>query len=334
MKRLAPLFQFLVGIGVVAAVGMLTWQLLPQPKIPDGWQIIRPPRDVMAMTLYGGSLWSGGVDGVMRIDPVSGQMLETIHANGRAFRSVSSFAVAPDGNLWVGHGGGASRFDGSAWQSLTTASGLPSNRVLALASGQQGVLWIGTDRGLARYQDGVIKTFSVEDGLAAPSVSTLFIDSQGRLWAGNGSTAAGGLAVLVGQAWQRVTTADGAHPVINAILEDKPGSLWFATGFASRGGASHLQGQVWSSLTQADGLAGGKVRSLFQDNQGQLWFGFEYDGAQRQNGARRPVLNTDNGLSGTEVKCMLQTPDGDLWLGTENGITRISALALQNLIDQ
>jgi len=28
---------------------------------------------------------------------------------------------------------------------------------------------------------------------------------------------------------------------------------------------------------------------------------------------------------------MLQTPDGDLWLGTENGITRISAPALQNL---
>jgi len=78
-------------------------------------------------------------------------------------------------------------------------------------------------------------------------------------------------------------------------------------------------------------LAGGKVRSLFQDASGALWFGSEYDGVARFDGEKWLVLNNKDGLSGLEVKTMLQTQNGDLWLGTENGITRISSNALKDL---
>jgi len=114
-------------------------------------------------------------------------------------------------------------------------------------------------------------------------------------------------------------------------MEDAQGYFWFATGFASRGGASRFDGKNWFSLLRSDGLAGDKVRSVFQDASGALWFGSEYDGVARYDGQRWLVLNEKDGLTGMEVKAFLQTQDGDLWLGTENGITRISTQALPQL---
>ncbi|MDP2989700.1 MAG: two-component regulator propeller domain-containing protein [Kiritimatiellota bacterium] len=329
MKTWKVILQFLLGIALVGAVGALVWSLLPRPKTPPGWQIIRPPTDVMALTLYQQAIWSGGRDGVVRIDPVSGSLLETVQAHGKGFRFVTSLLATHDGAIWIGHAGGASRFDGNTWSLLNTEGGLPSNHVLALAEGGAGELWVGTEAGLACCQAGVCVTYKKQDGLASDIVSTLYLDSHGILWAGNGYSSGGGLSAWDGETWRIYSTSDRlVHPVVNAILEDRQGNLWFGTGFASRGAASRFDGTNWTSITRADGLAGDKVRSLFQDASGALWFGSEYDGVARYDGHTWLTLNINHGLSGLEVKAMLQTPDGDLWLGTENGITRISAQAL------
>jgi ligand-binding sensor domain-containing protein len=324
--------QFLLGIALVGAMGLLVYKLLPRPKTPPGWQIIRPPTDVMALTLYQQAIWSGGRDGVVRIDPASGSLLGTVKNRGANFRYVTSLLVTRDGAVWIGHAGGASRFDGTTWSFLNISSGLPSNHVLALAQGGNDELWIGTEKGLVSCLAGQCITYTKKDGLASDTVSTLYVDSRGILWAGNGYATDGGLSAWDGKTWQIYSTADHlVHPMVNAILEDSQGNLWFGTGFAARGGASRFDGKTWTSITRADGLAGDKVRSLFQDASGAIWFGSEYDGVAHYDGFTWRVLNNKTGLSGLEVKAMLQTPDGDMWLGTENGITKISALAIQNI---
>jgi hypothetical protein len=94
-----------------------------------------------------------------------------------------------------------------------------------------------------------------------------------------------------------------------------------------RGGASRFDGVNWTARTRADCLAGDKVRSIFQDSHGNLWFGSEYDGVARFDCKNWQVLNYGDGLSGLDVKYMLETPDGDMWFGTENSIIRISVAA-------
>ena len=101
-------------------------------------------------------------------------------------------------------------------------------------------------------------------------------------------------------------------------------TLWFATGFADRGGATRLTDGVWSGLSRQDGLAGEKVRSVFQDQAGRLWFGSEYDGLAILSEGSWRILTPNEGLSGWEVKEIVQDSDGAYWLGTEDGVTRIA----------
>jgi ligand-binding sensor domain-containing protein len=108
------------------------------------------------------------------------------------------------------------------------------------------------------------------------------------------------------------------------IIQDRQGALWFATGFGSQGGANRLVEGRWMTWTVADGLAGGKTRSVYEDTDGRLWFGSEYDGMAVYDGAGFQLYTPQDGLAGWEVKHMIQDIEGVYWLGTENGLSRIA----------
>jgi ligand-binding sensor domain-containing protein len=137
---------------------------------------------------------------------------------------------------------------------------------------------------------------------------------------------AGGLSMLEAGAWQTFGAPhELPHAMVNGIAEDAQGDIWVGTGFSSRGGAARFDGSRWTSILKRDGLAGDKVRSVFVDQAGAVWFGAEYDGAARLDGARWSYLATTSGLPGSEVKAMAQDKDGNMWFGTERGVGRLAA---------
>ena len=83
-----------------------------------------------------------------------GTVTELYESRG-AFSMIISIAVGPGGTIWLGDlGEGIHYFDGSAWQQLTTADGLPTNGYHegSVVVDPQGAAWFaGTDGGLARY---------------------------------------------------------------------------------------------------------------------------------------------------------------------------------------
>jgi ligand-binding sensor domain-containing protein len=330
---LSSSLYFLAGFGLMIGIGWLGIRLWPRPALPHGWLIVQPPQDVMALVTYDDVLWSGGRDGLYRIDMQNSVVIEKLQIPLR-FSGVTSMTVDPvEKVLWVGHSAGVSRFDGHGWQTFTRSDGLPDDQVLALALTDTGELLVGTPHGLARRNDGNWQVFNVDDGLASQAVSVIEQDHQGRLWLGDGFTASGGLTMYDGN-WHRIDPRGSlAHPVVNAIMQDRLGHLWFGVGFSSQGGATRYNGQEWTSFGVQDGLAGAKTRSLFEDNIGGLWFGSEYDGIARFDGNNWLVLTPEDGLAGWEVKAMLQDPLGNLWLGTENGLTRLDAQAWHDLVD-
>lgn len=329
--RWMPILQFLGGFGIVSLIGWMGLRVWPKPELPPGWEISRPPQDVMALAYYRDAIWSGGRDGLYRIDPQNGVVLERIDSPIK-FSGITALETEPAANiLWVGHQAGLSRFDGSTWQTYTRADGLPDNQVLALEYTSEGDLWVGTPNGAARLSGGRWEIYGSEDGLASPAVSVIYQDDHGWVWFGDGFTTTGGLTRYDGT-WQTITPQGHlVHPVVNAILEDREGRLWFGTGFSSQGGVSSFDGTSWKLLTQEDGLAGAKTRSLFEDDRGGLWFGSEYDGIALNDGRAWRVFTPKEGLAGWEVKSMLQDSGGNLWLGTENGLNRLSSQAWQNL---
>lgn len=318
-----PVVQFLSGVLLIAGMSGVVWFLLPRPVAPEDWQIIRPPVDVAALAWYDGAVWAGGRDGVVRIDPASGALLEDVRIEGNALRFVYALLVTREGDLWVGHEQGVHMLHSGRWERLPATGDTPPVRVYALLQTRDGAIWIGTETGLMRYHRDTLTVFTRQHGLASDVVSVLFEDRRGVLWAGNGMTMEGGLSSWDGTAWR---TYDGlVHPMINAIIEDQNGVLWFGAGFAARGGISRFDGMTWSVITRADGLAGDKVRSLFQDADGGIWAGSEYDGVAHLTGGGWEVFDAADGFSGAETKAIMQTPDRDMWFGTDNGITRIRA---------
>ena len=67
-------------------------------------------------------------------------------------------------------------------QSLTTASGLPSNAVYQTLEDRRGFLWIATDQGIARFDGRVVKVYAKEQGVPDIEVLQMLLEENGRLW--------------------------------------------------------------------------------------------------------------------------------------------------------
>jgi signal transduction histidine kinase/ligand-binding sensor domain-containing protein len=94
------------------------------------------------------------------------------------------------GWMWIG-----TRFAGLAYSRdpsahrpvfvrLTTAEGLVSDAIFALAEDESGNVYVGTGRGLQRYSTraGSLETIGVADGLEGEWINDLDFDRQGDLW--------------------------------------------------------------------------------------------------------------------------------------------------------
>ncbi len=124
-----------------------------------------------------GYLWVGTDEGLNRLDPETGEILQFLSDpqvdNSLSSNTVYALHVDSGGTLWVGTaGGGLNRavFDGRgnvSFARISQAEGLPSNVIYGIRSDLQGRLWLSTNNGLARLDpsNGRIKRFHKEHGL-------------------------------------------------------------------------------------------------------------------------------------------------------------------------
>ena len=307
---------------------------------PPGWQIIRPPYDVHAMTELGDIIWAGGKDGLFRIDRRSGELIEEV-VHDPPFAYVR--ALLADGenhSLWVGHQTGLSYYKDGLWTTYNQEDGLPDNRVNALMIDDDGNLWVGTWGGVAIQNGDGWHTLTQADGLLDNMVNVMLQDQQGGIWFGSYVAPRGGISYWKDGDWQYFNTDNGLpHNNITSLIETNNGNIWAGVGLADRGGAvqflrSGAEWQIVQVIHKWDGLAGEKVRSIFQDSNGVIWFGSEYDGTALLYGDTWLTLDMTDGLSHPEIKTILQDVDGNIWLGTRDGLTRISDGSLMALYDE
>jgi ligand-binding sensor domain-containing protein len=338
-RRWLPAVLVAAGLLLLSALGGAIARRADHTETLPGWQVIRPPYEVSALARQGDVIWAGGKDGVFALDQTSGALISELQ-DGAPFRYVRALLVDRARNLWIGHQGGLTRYDGSAFVTYGLADGLPHDRVTCLLEDREGRIWAGTFGGAAYLEGQRWQSLTAADGLLADMVNVILQDREGGLWFGSYTAPRGGLSYLKEGRWQYFTTGEGLpHNNINALLQDESGAVWVATGFYNKGGAARLlpgAGGAWSVekiLGRDEGMPGAKVRSIYQDQQGNLWFGSEYDGIARHAKGLWEIYTVRQGLSDNEVKALLQDPAGNLWLGTHDGVTRIAAAALQAMTD-
>lgn len=281
--------------------GTGTWQLL---------QLDDPLVDNSLRTLgqdHAGNLWLGtSVDGVQWLNPAEAEAAWGHYSTYNL--SVNTFQPDPWGGLWVGHGSGASYFDGSTWTDLTKEDGiLPDVETIAVDG--QGRVWFGTDDGISIWDRQTFITLTEETGLPGNYARALLADGD-VVWVGmwgagvlrfegddlelfdeayglpSNNVAALALdldgSLLIG-ADDTLTRLDQDGQVtvlfeakdwsalINSIAVAPDGTIWLGD---LHNGAYYFDGSDWDHLTVADGLPnmqffGGAV---YVDHLGTVWF--------------------------------------------------------------
>lgn len=126
-----------------------------------------------------GAIWIGTEKGLCFFDEAAGVFHSYRHddadPNSLADDSVYALHVTPNGDIWVGTGGGGlSKMVGSSenpgdisFETISRKSGLSSNMIYAIEADNEGQLWLSSNNGLTRYnpESGDFRTYRSTQGL-------------------------------------------------------------------------------------------------------------------------------------------------------------------------
>lgn len=333
------LFIVLLICGVLLTLRLgdrIISQWFKETSLPPGWYIIRPPENVMALEIHGDVIWVGGRDGVFEIDRKNRCLIRKLEVD-QSLNYVKDLLIDQSGKIWIAHSRGLSVYDGIELITFTEKEGLPDNRVNSLLIDDEGRLWIGTCRGAAVRKDNEWYKIDKSSGLIDNMVNVIYQDSYGGIWFGSHVAPRGGITLIMGEYWRYFSTDNNIpHNNITSFFEESPGKMWTGTGFLDKGGAvlfsfSENDWRIERILTTKDGLVGNRVRYIFKDSYGGLWFTSEYNGVTRFHNGKSSVFNKYSGFSHDEITSIVEDEDKTLWFGTFDGITVITESAVSSL---
>jgi signal transduction histidine kinase/ligand-binding sensor domain-containing protein/DNA-binding response OmpR family regulator len=291
------------------------------------------------------STYSGGISKYDKNLPLFNvYRFQNGNLQGLSNKVVTSFAEAPDGNIWVGtDGGGLNLLDKYShfFTHLSNQPGvknsLSSDGILTLLKSKTGNrLWIGTyATGLDMY-DADKKTFTNytkgkgDRQLSDQRVFALLEDKRNSLWIG---TNGGGVNVL-NLSTQKIIQYKNepgnknsiSNDDIRCFYEDRNGDIWIGT-YNSGIDIYHVSSNNFSHLTKFNSnLSNNIVYCIYGDKKGNIWVGTNGGGLSEYDPGRQQfkTYTTENGLSDNSINSIIEDDKGYLWISTNNDINRFN----------
>jgi ligand-binding sensor domain-containing protein/signal transduction histidine kinase len=266
---------------------------------------------ISALLSIDGVQYAGTSNGVYKFDINDWSVIA-----GTEGYSVNSLKKDEYNNLWVATETGIIRIEKNGdVQYLKEADGLPSRQISGLEFDQEGNIWLTSKRGgLVQLKNSNFINISLEDGLSNQYVNIICQLNDGTFAIGNDN---GGIDLLNDNKVLPVAlNSDLSSVSIKDIIQDSNGVIWVAT----YKGLLRLEDGKEQLLTKSDGLLSNNIRSLFEDEAGNLWVGAKDGGILRFNtDGTRSVISTETGLSDNYVFCFEQLPNGNILAGTYHG---------------
>jgi signal transduction histidine kinase/ligand-binding sensor domain-containing protein len=285
------------------------WQPPPGRSLPSGPYSLLVSRD--------GTLWIGTFEGLVSWN---GSELTSYPAAGKGF--VTSLLEGRDGTVWAGVLADRGRLCAvrAGKAQCSAPEGGFGTYVWSLGEDGSGSLWAGAESGVWRWQPLAPRRFALP-GMRVGDLSTA---PDGRILVG---VRGGGLKVLDGEQLVTYPIRRAASPddvmsdrdiKSNKLLRDRDGGLWIGTDGL---GIIHVKDGRADAFTRAEGLSGNIACSLFEDREGNIWFGSE-KGLDRFHPLPVTTLSTQQGLPNEGTRSVLATTDGSIWVATDDGLAR------------
>jgi ligand-binding sensor domain-containing protein/signal transduction histidine kinase len=315
-----------------------------------------------------GQLWVGTSQGLARLVPEPNPSRSVVaqlytSKDGLVSGFIESLFESADGKLWVGSGGLSEFLPGSSgktggprglrhsqtehFRTYTTAQGLSSSFVHAVAEDGDGNLWLGTESGGAmKLTLSGFTTYTESDGLGAAGADAVFEDRAGEL-----CVISSGSRHFINRFDGRRFTAvwpDIPREISNfgwgwnqVTFQDHTGQWWVPTGqglcrFQAVNRVEQLAHTPPTMVytTARGGLPFKDVFRLCEDSRGDIWISTlsrEANGLTRWERATRTLRSFSEAdglvsLKGQAVTAFGEDDGGNLWIGHWSGcLTRYAA---------
>ena len=347
--KLSKMIAVILLMAILLTAGAYFYQQtktnnISSPPTP-GLTVFLPEREVSALLFDGEKLWVGTSDGILLLDPQSGELLRELDTGIRLIYS-AGICQTVDGLVWVGHETGVTVFQNGQVIASISAPRIPGGRINTVVPAPENGIWLGAPEGAARItlvggELQVAQTLWTGNGLAEDFVNVIHIRPDGELWFGAYlASEKGGLSIHNSDGWRYFSTDDGLpHRFVTAILPVGE-EILIGTGHLDRGGLALLiendgEWTIKKTYHIDDGLPGEKIRQLYRATDGTLWITTESDGlivcpspvSLKQPGLPGLRLKRENGLSDNEIKVIVET-ESFYWLGGRYGLTRVERKAI------
>lgn len=303
---------------------------------------------------HNGNMWFGtNSGGVSRYD---GNKFTTFSENDSLVNNVVfSITETKNGNLLFGTNGGLSVFNGKKFTNYTEKDGIEYNRVFKAIEDNKGVIWIGSARGVYQLINEKIIPFKNDTLLDQSAVATIYFDKNGNIWFGTLGNGVIKYSINTKKFIYYSTKNGLQNDLVRAIIEDLEGNVYIGTikginkintsgaieavnigrndnmaflgmvtdnknniWLATNEGFLKYNGFVYRRYQEKNGLASDKLFCVFQDREGNFWFGTDGFGVSKFSGEAFKSYSTSDSLPGDYVNSIFQDSKRNMWLSIKN----------------
>jgi len=256
-----------------------------------------------------GRLWLGG----SRLATLSRDGLHIYQLPGDPVRNrVKAIAESSDGVIWVGTVSGLYRLlpTDPHFEEVPRVRG--TVRVIRQSPG--GALWVGVvGHGASVYRIDASKHLIDPVVLSSETVLTSFEDTEQNLWLGTET----GMIRFTPTPLSIVALPNAKDSDFGTVYRDRENTLWAAS---TR--LYHVRNGIPQPYDLPE-LSGARVRDVYQERDGGLWFGTDGSGIFHKTQTSVRHYTYRDGLANNFIRAILQSADGSMWIGTDEGISHL-----------
>ncbi|HEV2320576.1 MAG TPA: two-component regulator propeller domain-containing protein [Verrucomicrobiae bacterium] len=267
---------------------------------------------------HAGAVWIGtDNNGLFRYGAGKFEKIETSHP------TILSLAEDNEGNIWAGTGGGGlDRISRRSVQLENLNNGASLTPIASVCEGVPGVFWGVTGDGqLACRKEGQWRPMPIYP-INSEDVTCVAADTNGSVWFGTRDRTLHAWSKDQLQTWNRKTGL-ASHTVV-ALLRASNGDLWMAE-YGVPNAVQYLHEGVLHTVALPKNLRStGRITSLVQDAEGNIWAGTIVGMLFRTRGDHFIDETRQLPPGSQPILCLCATADDALWIGFKNsGVGRL-----------